>query len=1079
MEAWIGHDSTDISFSTEAEGLDFSRSSDRHCDSDDILNCADGQIDEINGNPITDTTLKVDQAAVYKIGKGSSNVEFEVSNHIFNIGTSSQAIVFKNRFWFIGNQIWSSADGLNWIFETDEAEFSSRTSHQIILFKEKLWLIGGTGGATKKKDIWSSEDGIHWSEENSNAPFGSRDSHRLAVLNDKLYLVGGEDDSRNLKTDVWSSVNGIDWVEETATAGFDPRYGFSLTEFNNKLFVIGGKKDANTVLNDVWSSADGVQWTEDASITAFSKRYVHETVAFNDKLWLIGGTQSNRFDDICDVWSSDDGVLWIEETPNTGIYYCSGNQAVTLNNELYLIGGYNSDSLRSTNGTWHSEDGINWQKKTQATHFSPRSGHQSIVFNNKVWVIGGKDNELRNDIWSTTDGLSWTQETAEAEFSPRDSHQVAIFDERLWLIGGYGSSGRLADVWSSTDGIEWILETGNAEFQGRYNHDAVAYQGKLYVIGGSTTGGTMNDVWSSINGIDWTEETSIAGFSRRSSLRAAVFDGKIWVVGGRDGRPRNDVWSSTDGANWTLEKEQAAFDGRSQHELLVFNNRLWLIAGMPDIFGDEPSNDVWWTDDGINWQPTTDDAEFSPRNLHQALVFNDEMWVLGGFADALENDVWKSTEGKYWALAHKQNFNLTVEYSDITASTGYNGSISPESERIANGLQAEFTLTPDAGFGILNVTGCNGSLEGRLYTTAALTNDCQIQASFTPQYEVTVIAGSHGEISPNTTQFINHGNTASFVISPNTGYKILAVTGCSGTLTDDIYTTAAITNNCSVAATFELQEFQVSLNVGTGGVVSPNEIQTLAYGSSTSFTVTPDKGFNIKSVTGCSGALVDGVYTTAAITNNCSVAATFELQEFQVSLNVGTGGVVSPNEIQTLAYGSSTSFTVTPDKGFNIKSVTGCSGTLADGVYTTAAITSNCSIAVTFELQEFQVSLNVGTGGIVSPSETQTVTYGSSTSFTVTPDEGFNIKSVSGCSGELDNSTYKIPNTVNDCVVSVSFEAAETENTPQNNNNADNNSSESTSDSSGSSGGGSIDLFFVLIGFLMLISDRRLRCRIM
>ncbi|MDF1641395.1 Kelch repeat-containing protein [Thalassolituus oleivorans] len=928
MEAWIGHDSTDISFSTEAEGLDFSRSSDRHCDSDDILNCADGQIDEINGNPITDTTLKVDQAAVYKIGKGSSNVEFEVSNHIFNIGTSSQAIVFKNRFWFIGNQIWSSADGLNWIFETDEAEFSSRTSHQIILFKEKLWLIGGTGGATKKKDIWSSEDGIHWSEENSNAPFGSRDSHRLAVLNDKLYLVGGEDDSRNLKTDVWSSVNGIDWVEETATAGFDPRYGFSLTEFNNKLFVIGGKKDANTVLNDVWSSADGVQWTEDASITAFSKRYVHETVAFNDKLWLIGGTQSNRFDDICDVWSSDDGVLWIEETPNTGIYYCSGNQAVTLNNELYLIGGYNSDSLRSTNGTWHSEDGINWQKKTQATHFSPRSGHQSIVFNNKVWVIGGTDNELRNDIWSTTDGLSWTQETAEAEFSPRYSHQVAIFDEKLWLIGGYGSSGFLADVWSSTDGVEWALVTADAGFKKRFRHDVVTYQDKLYVIGGYT-GSTMNDVWSSVNGIDWTEETSSAGFSTRTDLRAAVFDGKIWVVGGRDGRPRNDVWSSTDGTNWTLEKEQAAFDGRSQHELLVFNSRLWLIAGMPDIFGDDPSNDVWWTDDGINWQPTTDDAEFSPRNLHQALVFNDEMWVLGGFADALENDVWKSSDGKYWALAHKQNFNLTVEYSDITTSSGYNGSISPEGDRIANGLQAEFTLTPDAGFGILNVTGCNGSLEGRLYTTAALTNDCQIQASFTPQYEVTVIAGSHGEISPNTTQFINHGNTASFVISPNTGYKILAVTGCSGTLADGIYTTAAITNSCSVAATFELQEFQVSLNVGTGG--------------------------------------------------------------------------------------------------------------------------------------------------IVSPSETQTLTYGSSTSFTVTPDEGFNIKSVSGCSGELDNSTYRIPSTVNNCVVSVSFEAKDTEDAPQNNDDADNNSGEGSSDSSG---GGSIDLFFVLIGLLMLISERRLRYRL-
>ena len=58
--------------------------------------------------------------------------------------------------------------------------------------------------------------------------------------------------------------------------------------------------------------------------------------------------------------------------------------------------------------------------------------------------------------------------------------------------------------------------------------------------------------------------TSNAGFSPRVSLTSSVFQDKVWIIGGSgpDGSfvlDRNDIWSSEDGINWTLEVVNAPF----------------------------------------------------------------------------------------------------------------------------------------------------------------------------------------------------------------------------------------------------------------------------------------------------------------------------------------------------------------------------------------------------------------------------------------------------------------------------------------------------------------------------------------
>src|SRR5262249_32411385 len=61
-----------------------------------------------------------------------------------------------------------------------------------------------------------------------------------------------------------------------------------------------------------------------------------------------------------------------------------------------------------------------------------------------------------------------------------------------------------------------------------------------------------------------------------------------------------------------------------------------------------------------------------------------------------------------------------------------------------------------------------------------------------------------------------------------------------------------------------------------GGSIVPSTPQTVSEGSTIAFTVTPDSGNQIDTVTGCGGSLAGNTYTTAPITADCTGNASFE-----------------------------------------------------------------------------------------------------------------------------------------------------------------------------------------------------------
>ena len=127
-------------------------------------------------------------------------------------------VVFKDRIWILGggtydtpttptrnfyNDVWSSADGVNWEQHTKAAPWNPRQYHDVAVFDGKMWVMEGyyNKGGGNMKDVWYSADGVHWREV-PNTPWNPRHASSLFVYDNALWIVAGN----NMQRDVWKLV---------------------------------------------------------------------------------------------------------------------------------------------------------------------------------------------------------------------------------------------------------------------------------------------------------------------------------------------------------------------------------------------------------------------------------------------------------------------------------------------------------------------------------------------------------------------------------------------------------------------------------------------------------------------------------------------------------------------------------------------------------------------------------------------------------------------------------------------------------------------------------------------------------
>ncbi len=139
----------------------------------------------------------------------------------------------------------------------------------------------------------------------------------------------------------------------------------------------------------------------------------------------------------------------------------------------------------------------------------------------------------------------------------------------------------------------------------------------------------------------------------RSGHRMAAFQDALYITGGLYAFQKNfffnDTWVSGDGASWSnVTTEQPYTPSRQLHSFLVFQEQLWIMGGQSNAY----LNDVWRSADGVSWEMVLAAAPWSPRRGMAAVVHNNRLFMLGGEDSAREynSDVWVSDDGVAWEL---------------------------------------------------------------------------------------------------------------------------------------------------------------------------------------------------------------------------------------------------------------------------------------------------------------------------------------------------------------------------------------------------------------------------------------------
>ncbi|CAN5175328.1 hypothetical protein BH09SUM1_BH09SUM1_33540 [soil metagenome] len=106
------------------------------------------------------------------------------------------------------HDVWYTEDGETWTQATDAAEWSARINPGMAGFNGNLYVAAGSTSdniAAPKNDVWASADGVNWVQRTNAASWSPRQGACLFSLPSRLLILGGTEASEPATDHVWYS----------------------------------------------------------------------------------------------------------------------------------------------------------------------------------------------------------------------------------------------------------------------------------------------------------------------------------------------------------------------------------------------------------------------------------------------------------------------------------------------------------------------------------------------------------------------------------------------------------------------------------------------------------------------------------------------------------------------------------------------------------------------------------------------------------------------------------------------------------------------------------------------------------
>lgn len=127
----------------------------------------------------------------------------------------------------------------------------------------------------------------------------------------------------------------------------------------------------------------------------------------------------------------------------------------------------------------------------------------------------------------------------------------------------------------------------------------------------------------------------------------------------------------------------------------------------------------------------------------------------------------------------------------------------------------------------------------------------------------------------------------------------------------------------TVSATFARFSYTITASRNEGGSITPEGESEVLHGESLTFTILPEDGYRTDSlIVDGEAVTVQNSYTFSHVEANHSIRAVFAPITFTITATAGAHGCISPEGETIVEYGTSQSYTITPDEGYVVSSLT-------------------------------------------------------------------------------------------------------------------------------------------------------------
>ncbi|MBU1417394.1 MAG: hypothetical protein KKI15_02795 [Proteobacteria bacterium] len=765
---------------------------------------------------------------------------------------------------------------------------------------------------------------------------------------------------------IFFSTCGTVYASNNWTTGekYISRYAHTSTTLQDgRILVAGGNYDSAFVQCELYDP--GTNSWSDAGSMATGHSYHTATLLLDGRVLVAGGTTliAELYDPATDTWSSagNMSILRRDHTTNllqdgrvlvAGGFVDEGEFASSRSTELY----------NPVTNTWSNAGDMITARAESAA---------SLLPDGKVLVTGGTTHGVAlNNSTETYDPVTDTWSNAGAMIDIRHSHTATLLNNgKVLVAGGYSSDSFFNDInrcelydpitdsWSPTE---------NMGFRRWHHTSNLLPDGKVLVIGSDyTIPDNYTEVFDPYTG-SWTSAGNMSS-RRRYHTSNILPDGRVLVIAGL----LNDTIEFGDLNIHSLDvsiTSQEFFNGTvtsipsgiSCTNIYSQCSDAYLPGTVVNLIAtqDEYTTFEGWTGDCSGNVPTctvTMDQDRSVSAIFEPQKFTVSANAIGNGSGNVTSNI-GDIDYQYPTISTGTSSEIDIGYIVTLSATANIDSTVAWEDCVSKGGEAEGNGTPTATCTFL------GLFESKTVTTTFTRNS----------YNVSAIAGENGSLYTDTPtpQSILHGSTTEFTFNADTGYQVASISGCGitytnsdNTVTSKTETTGTITDDCTVNASFAINQYTVSASAGTNGNLDATTTspQTVSYGSVIDFTFNADTGYHVANITGCGitytnsdNTVTTKTETTKTITDNCTISAVFAINTYQLSIgNQGNRSGIVTSDIGNINcpgicsdffdYGTNVTLTATPGEN---SSFIGWSGDCT-GVELTCNITVNQSRNVT------------------------------------------------------------------------------------------------------------------------------------